>query len=509
MLDCGASDSFIDQGFVKKNNIKTKKLANPAVIRNADGMSNNAGRVTEKVEIRMMFRGHLEVMVLYVTNLGNVDVILGLTWLKKHNPEIDWKMGEVVMSRCPRQCLNYQDWQGQLMQGEPYPGEDESEEDVEEAGEVLKPKLGLRNISVAGVRQWNRLRSGYLRELDDLTNQYYESVARMYVNRMWKTHMHVETEEEEEMHLKAVGKYDYVIEHDQEKLREQKEKTEEEMVPDYYHDFMKVFRKRDSERMPVERPWDHAIELTPDFEPKASKVYPLSPVEQQELNDFLDGNLKKGYIRPSKSPQTSPVFFVQKKDGKKRLVQDYRYLNKHTMRNTYPLPLISQLVDKVAKARLFTKMDLRWGYNNVRIKEGDQWKAAFQTPRGAFEPMVMYFGLSNSPSTFQTMMNELFKDLIDEGLVVIYLDDLLIFTNDDVQKHREVVRRALKILEDNDLYVKPEKCAFEVNEVEFLGVVVKDGEVQMEEAKIEAVKNWPVPKNVQQVQQFLGFSNYY
>ncbi|KAJ8700508.1 hypothetical protein PTI98_003523 [Pleurotus ostreatus] len=165
-------------------------------------------------------------MVFYVTNLGNVDVILGLTWLKKHNPEIDWKTGE-----------------GQLMQGEPYPGEDESEEDVEEAGEVLKPKLGLRNISVAGVRQWNRLRSGYLRELDDLTNQYYESVARMYVNRMWKTHMHVETEEEEEMHLRAVGKYDYVIEHDQEKLREQKEKTEEEMVPDYYHDFMKVFRK--------------------------------------------------------------------------------------------------------------------------------------------------------------------------------------------------------------------------------------------------------------------------
>ncbi|KAG9219386.1 hypothetical protein CCMSSC00406_0010429 [Pleurotus cornucopiae] len=328
-------------------------------------------------------------MTFYVTNLGNVDVILGLTWLRKHNPEIDWKTGEVVMSRCPKQCLNLQVKEAWDIQNEPYPGEEDTEEDMEEVEEVAKRKLGLRNISVGGVRQWNRLRSGYLRNLDDLTNQYHESVARMYVNRMWKTHMQVEMEEEEEMHLRAVGKYDYIIEHNKEEINDKKEKTEEEMVPDYYHDFMKVFRKRDSERMPVERPWDHAIELTPEFEPKASKVYPLSPVEQQELNDFLDGNLKKGYIRPSKSPQTSPVFFVQKKDGKKRLVQDYRYLNKHTVRNAYPLPLISQLVDKVAKARLFTKMDLRWGYNNVRIKEGDQWKAAFQTPRGAFEPMVI------------------------------------------------------------------------------------------------------------------------
>ena len=172
------------------------------------------------------------------------------------------------------------------------------EEGAEEAEEVMRYQLGERNISVAGVRQWNRLRSGYLQSLDDLTNQYHESVARMYIDRMWKTRTQLEVEvgKEEEMHLRAMGKYDYVIEHNQEELRSKKEKTEEEMVPDYYHEFMKVFRKRDSERMPIERPWDHAIELAPDFEPKALKVYPLSPVEQQELNDFLDGNLKKGYI---------------------------------------------------------------------------------------------------------------------------------------------------------------------------------------------------------------------
>ena len=119
------------------------------------------------------------------------------------------------------------------------------------------------------------------------------------------------------------------------------------------------------------------------------------------------GPLNTSYIRESKSPQTSAVFFVPKKDMKKRMVQDYRYLNSGTVRNNYPLPLISELVDKVGKAKYFTKFDLRWGYNNVQMKEGDEWKAAFTTHRGAFEPLVMYFGLMNSPATFQTMMNSI------------------------------------------------------------------------------------------------------
>ena len=135
---------------------------------------------------------------------------------------------------------------------------------------------------------------------------------------------------------------------------------------------------------------------------------------------FLDDQLKKGYIRPSKSPQTSPVFFIPKKDGKKWMVQDYHYLNKHTVNNNYLLPLIMQLVDKLQGAKLFTKMDLRWGYNNVRIKENDEWKAAFTCFCGSFEPLIMYFGLCNSPAMFQTMINEIFADM-DDG-VVVYID---------------------------------------------------------------------------------------
>ena len=126
----------------------------------------------------------------------------------------------------------------------------------------------------------------------------------------------------------------------------------------------------------------------------------------------------------------SPFFFVDKKDGKLRPCQDYRALNDRTIKNTYPLPLISELIDKLKGAKYFTKLDVQWGYNNVRIKDGDQWKAAFKTNRGLFKPMVMFFGMCNSPATFQTMMDHIFKDELHEGWVIIYMDDIFIFTKD-------------------------------------------------------------------------------
>src|SRR6202789_1296150 len=154
----------------------------------------------------------------------------------------------------------------------------------------------------------------------------------------------------------------------------------------------------------------------------------LSPVEQKELDIFLRENLDSGRIRPSKSPVASPVFFVKKKDGTLRLVQDYRALNASTVKNKSPLPLISELIEKLRGAHYFTKLDVRWGFNNLRMKEGDEWKPAFRTNRGLFEPLVMFFGLTNSPATFQTMMNDIFHDLIAEGVVCVYLDGILIFT---------------------------------------------------------------------------------
>ena len=163
------------------------------------------------------------------------------------------------------------------------------------------------------------------------------------------------------------------------------------------------------------------------FEPKSFKNYNLTPEEQIELDKFLKENIDKGYIRNSQSPMASPFFFVKKKDGKLRPCQDYRYLNEWTIKNAYPLPLISEILDKLKDAKYFTKLDVRWGYNNVRIKDGDEWKAAFKTNRGLFEPTVMFFGMCNSPATFQAMMDATFADLIEKGYTIVYMDDLLIY----------------------------------------------------------------------------------
>ena len=260
--------------------------------------------------------------------------------------------------------------------------------------------------------------------------------------------------------------------------------------------------------MPTRKIWDYAIDTKEGFVPRKKKVYPLSREEKEEVCKFIQEQLRKEYIRPSKSPQTAPVFFVGKKDGKKRMVQDYRYLNEWTIKNNYPLPLISDIVENIGTKKVFTKMDLRWGYNNVWIKEGDEWKAAFTTLERSFEPTVMFFRLTNSLATFQVMMNELIQDLINTGKVAAFIDDIIIGT-EDKKGHNELVAEVIKRLEENDLYVKLEKCKWKVREVGFLGVIIGEDRIKMEEEKVKGVLDWLTPRCVKDVQKFLGLTNYY
>ncbi len=290
---------------------------------------------------------------------------------------------------------------------------------------------------------------------------------------------------------------------------EKKTKMFKEMVPDWCRDFNDLFNKDNFDELPEPKTWGHAIELIPNASANLDcKVYPLNRNEQVEFDKFLDENLTSGRIQPSKSPMASPFFFVKKKDGKLWPVQNYRKLNEMTIKNHYPLPLILELMDKLRGAKYFSKLDIRWGYNNVHIKDSDKWKAAFRTNWGLFEPTIMFFGLTNSPATFQWMMNNIFKDLIVSGAVTIYLNDILIMSKTK-DKHCHITCEVLKVLWKNKLFLKAEKCKFEVLETEYLGVIISEGSIRMDPVKIQGIVEWPVPTKKQQLQSFLGFTNFY
>jgi hypothetical protein len=287
-----------------------------------------------------------------------------------------------------------------------------------------------------------------------------------------------------------------------------KPKCFEETVPTSLHAYADVFRKTAFDSLPERHKWDHTIELECEPSPGFCKVYPMTLTEQMEMDASLEEALATGHIRQSKSPLGAPVFFIKKKDGKLCFVQDYQALNAITRKNWYPLPLIDNLIHRLKDVRYFTKLDVHWGYNNVCIREGDEWKAAFCTNRDLFEPLVMYFGLTNSLATFQTMMNEIFQDLITEGDVSIYLDDILIFTN-SLEEHCRITRLVLDRMRNHKLYLQPEKCKFEKTRIEYLGIIISHNKVDMDLVKIAGVADWPTPSNKKEVQSFVGFVNFY
>jgi hypothetical protein len=208
-------------------------------------------------------------------------------------------------------------------------------------------------------------------------------------------------------------------------------KTAPESAPDYPSIFKRVFSEEAFNGLPPRRKWDHAINLVPEHGLIRGKCYPLAFREKQALKEFVDTNRLSGKIRNSDSPFASPFFFRPKPGtGELRGIQDYRKLNEATVKDRYPLPLIQDVLNKAQTSKIFTKMDLRWGFNNVRIREGDEHKAAFITPLGLYEPNVMQFGLCNAPSTFQRMVDEVLAQEKNSGHVEVYIDDILIHTED-------------------------------------------------------------------------------
>ena len=278
-------------------------------------------------------------------------------------------------------------------------------------------------------------------------------------------------------------------------------------VPTHLTDFADVFNNEAAGLVPDHGRLDHAIDVTENKEPPYGPLYNLSQNELQVLRDYLEDAEKKGWIRRSTSPAGAPVLFVPKKDGGLRLCVDYRGLNNVTIKNRHPLPLISETLDRLGGAAIFTKLDLKDAYHRIRIKEGDEWKTAFRTRYGHWEYLVMPFGLANAPATFQSYISQALVGLVDT-ICVIYLDDILIYSADRAQHHDDV-KTILTRLRAWKLYANLKKCDFDCTRVEFLGFTIDTDGVTMERSRVDTITSWPAPKSYHDLQVFLGFANFY
>jgi transposase InsO family protein len=278
-------------------------------------------------------------------------------------------------------------------------------------------------------------------------------------------------------------------------------------LPEKYAEYSQVFSKTQADKLPPHRPYDHSIPIAEGANVPFGPVYNLSQTELKALHEYLKENLAKGFIRRSESPAGAPILFVKKKDGSLRLCVDYRGLNKITTPNRCPLPLISETFDQLGKAKYFTKLDMRGAYNLLRIAKGDEWKTAFRCRYGHFEYQVMPFGLMNAPGTFQAFVNDVLRDYLDD-FVVVYLDDILIYS-ESLDEHTAQVKKVLKKLEAAGICLKLEKCAFDKQEVSFLGFVIGVNGISMDPAKVAAIQEWATPKSAFDIQVFLGLANFY
>jgi predicted aspartyl protease len=358
LVDSGATGLFIDREYVKSNQIPTMKLSQPIPVFNVDGTANTEGSISEVAELLLRYNGHSERALFCVTRLRRQNLILGHTWLKDHNPEVDWRTGKVEMSRCSPRCCN----------GCQTEAREERRMLKREAASINACRSGSFPAMVEDAEEEDS--SDDEPATSDIPFDIEEE------DRVWATGLIPEAQ-----YVQATSTISQRLAEGFARNLEAKPTLptggsgSKNPIPDYVKIFGQVFLEEGFVKLLNRKPWDHVIELVPGAQPKGCKVYPISVTEQSELDSFLTENLKTGRIRQSKSPMASPVFFIKKKDGSLQLVQDYRMLNDMTVKNKYPLPLISKLVNQLRGAKYFTKLDVRWGFNNVRIQEGDEWKA--------------------------------------------------------------------------------------------------------------------------------------
>jgi hypothetical protein len=288
------------------------------------------------------------------------------------------------------------------------------------------------------------------------------------------------------------------------------EETPKDKVPNIedhavLEDFEDVFKEVPG--LPPKRDIDFSINLMPGAGPVSKTPYRMSTPEMKELQMHLEELLKKGYIQPSVSPWGAAVFFMKKKDGTLTLCIDFRQLNKVTVKNKYSLLRIDDIFDQLKDEKIFSKIDLRSGYHQVRIREEYIKNNAFRTRYGHYEFTVVPFGLSNAPVVFMFLMNGVFLEYLDK-FVIVFLDGILIYSKSE-EEHENHLRMVLKVLRDHQLYAKLSKCSFYQKKIHYLGHIISEDGIAVDPEKIEAIREWSVLKNVTKIRSFMGLVGYY
>jgi hypothetical protein len=436
----------------------------------------------------LTINNHYETIRLHCITIGNSPIIVGLPWLRKHNPNIDWKEGHVIFdsARCAKECLVIS----------PHAVMVAEEKAIREY---------YRDTTQAAAFQDMVCSTSMLEEEEDeerLEKGIEEAITQGYIEETLSTwelcHVGLETTQQQEEEpasgpLRTLSHQSsgatvaasgmpgrFNLQNNSNQLSPPA--LARDVVPGEYHEYLHVFDARDDQGMPPHRHHDHHIPLIEEKSPPFEPIRALDENRLRALREYLEMNLERGWIRESTSPAGAPIHFVQKKDGGLRLCVDYRGLNAITVKDRMPLPLIGEALDRLADAKIYTKLDVKDAYHNLRIAEGDEWKMAFRTKYGLYEYLVMPFGLTHAPASSQRWMNEILSDYLDV-FCIAYLDDILIYS-DDLEQHCRHVKMILRRVEEVGLTLKASKCEFHTNKTEYLGYIISPTGIKMDPEKV-------------------------
>ena len=493
MIDSGSSSNFVSEAFVEQHKLPTTTLELEQRIQLADGKEYLVKRGVLNASVK--WDGWNGRVTLLILPLKHYHVILGMNWLKAYNPRIDWKKGTCVADPMIKPA---DDHRVDLSPNSPH-----------QLSAVAYGGLGVGVLNLISARQWRReLRKGGEAGMIILRSTTRTASDEANAN----TNLENKTEETNLSHDHTNSK-DTIT---QESISiHQLSNVGDARGGDRVGPAMEALLKEYEDVFPNELPYgvpqrrvvDHRINLLPHSTPPSRPAYRISPADSLELKRQLDDLIAHGFVIPSTSPFGAPVLFVKKKDGSTRMCVDYRALNKITERNKTGLPRMDELFDRILGAKVFTKLDLRSGYHQIRIPPADTHKTAFNTRYGHFEFTVLPFGLTNAPATFSTLMQTLLHSFLDQ-FVIVYIDDILIYSKSE-REHVEHLRKVLDVLRKEKLYAKKEKCEFSKSKVSFLGHVISGEGLAVEQQKVQAIETWPECKNVEEVKSFLGLAGWY